>query len=222
MKESGFTPPSYNTKQEFIYQALRDAIMRCEIQPEQRLIIQNIADQFGVSSIPVREALRMLHSEDLIEYKPHIGAIASPISKASIVETFTIKEALEAVATRTAVERMTPENLQLLKQHVADMDDALQNGDYEAWGALNTEFHDAITNMTGMPMLKEITKKILNKWNRIRHYFFSEVLVHRLIRSQEEHHAIMRAIAEGNAEEAEQLAKAHNQNALKDYMAHLE
>lgn len=175
----------------------------------------------AISPIPVREALRLLHSEELIEYKPHVGAIVAPISKESIVETFTVIEGLETVATRMAAQGMTTEDVRQLEELLAEMDGALQRGSYEAWGELNTRFHATITDMTAIPMLKEMSKRVLDKWDRIRRYFFNEVLVHRIFRSQQEHCAIVRAIAEHNSERAEQLARDHNRNALKHYMEHL-
>src|ERR671930_886577 len=95
------------TKQMFVYHTLRDAIMRCELLPGQRLVTDTIARQLSVSHIPVREALQLLQAEGLVENIAHAGASVAPISRDSIVETFTVLEGLELVATRTAAQRMT-------------------------------------------------------------------------------------------------------------------
>src|ERR1700730_8063472 len=95
------------TKQMFVYQTLRDAIMRCELKPGQRLVTDGIARQLSVSHIPVREALQLLQAEGLVDNIAHTGASVAPISRDSIVETFTVLEGLEVVATRTAAERMS-------------------------------------------------------------------------------------------------------------------
>lgn len=212
---------SYMTKNDFVYQSLRDAIMNCELKPGTRLVIQNIADQFGVSIIPVREALRLLHSEDLVTHTAHIGSIVSPISRDSIAETFTLKEGLEGVTTRIAVERMTSSHLQKLEELTRQMDMVLKNQTYEQWSALNTEFHDTFTQITEMPTVIEISKRVLDKWNRIRRYYFDHVLVHRLVSSQAEHHGIMDAVRKGDAAMAEQLAREHNRHALAGYLEYL-
>src|SRR5947209_10150697 len=93
------------TKQMFVYHTLRDAIMRCELQPGQRLITDVIARQLSVSHIPVREALQLLQAEGLVENIAHAGASVAPISRDSIVETFTVLEGLEIVAKATPAER---------------------------------------------------------------------------------------------------------------------
>src|SRR5215813_15457812 len=101
----------HRTKQQFVYRTLRDAIIRCELVPGERLVIDDLAQRLGVSIIPVREALRLLQSEGLVVNVPHVGATVAPISHDSILEVFTVLEGLELVATRAAAERATPEDL---------------------------------------------------------------------------------------------------------------
>jgi len=76
----------HRTKQEFVYRTLRDAIIRCELPPGERLVIDDLARQLAVSAIPVREALQLLQSEGLAVNVPHVGATVAPISRESIVE----------------------------------------------------------------------------------------------------------------------------------------
>ena len=93
---------SHVTKHQFVYGLLRDAIMRCELAPGDRLVIDDLARRFQVSIIPVREALRLLQSEGLVVSVPHVGTTVAPISQASVHEMFAILEGLEVVATRAA------------------------------------------------------------------------------------------------------------------------
>src|SRR5579885_2927627 len=124
------------TKQMFVYHALRDAIMRCELKPGQRLVTDSIARQLSVSHIPVREALQLLQAEGLVDNIAHAGASVAPISRDSIVETFTVLEGLEVVASRTAAERMTAQQGEDLAAIVAEMDEILRSGAHEHWGDL--------------------------------------------------------------------------------------
>ena len=71
------------TKQQFVYTTLRESIIRCELSPGTRLVIDDLARQFKVSIIPVREALRLLQSEGLVLSVAHVGATVAPISRAS-------------------------------------------------------------------------------------------------------------------------------------------
>ncbi len=211
----------YQTKQEMVYQILRNSIMHCMLRPGQRLVIEDIANQLKVSHIPVREALQLLQSEGLVISVPHTGATVAPIERESLVEIFTLTEGLELVATRIAAERLTPSTLETLKSLVAQMDTALQSNDPEHWAELNTQFHRTIAQITGMPMLQEMTEHVLDHWDRVRRYFFKSVFSHRVEQAQQEHHAIIDAMQARDYAQLEQLVKIHNQGALAAYMEHI-
>lgn len=213
--------PRPATKQEFVYQTLRSAIMHGELAPGERLRTEDIAQRLGVSLIPVREALQLLQSERLVESTPHVGARVARISHASIIEVFTVMEGLELVATRTAAERMTPAHAQELASLLAAMDAALASGNYNEWSELNTQFHRAIAGMTNMPMLQEMTDRALGQWDRVRRYYLKDVLVHRLTQAQDEHRAIVQAMGDQNYALLEQLVTQHNQSALAAYTEYL-
>lgn len=209
------------TKQRFVYQVLREAIMRCELAPGQRLIAETVARQLSVSPIPVREALQLLQSEGLVESIPHVGAIVAPISADAVVETFTVMEGLEIVATRTAAERLTEANVQALTAALTEMDATLQAGAHQQWGDLNSQFHQSIAAITGMPLLREMTARAFGQWDRVRRYFFHSVLYHRIGRSQQEHYAILRAMQGRDYVELERLVKVHNQEAMAAYIEYM-
>jgi len=212
----------HRTKQEFVYATLRDAIMKCELRPGERLVIDDLARRLSVSSIPVREALQILQSEGLVTTVPHVGATVAPVSRESILEVFTVMEGLEIVATRVAAERAMPAELDELDQIVAGMDRMLAAGLHEMWADLNTRSHVAISRMTGMPMLQEMTEWVMGRWDRVRRLYFNGVLVHRVEHAQEEHHAILRAMRDRDLPTLEQTVRHHNQGALASYNAFLQ
>ena len=195
--------------------------MRGELAPGERLRTEFVAQRLGVSAIPVREALQQLQSERLVETIPHVGARVARISHASIVEVFTVMEGLELVATRTAAQRMTPADFQQLRSLLEMMDKALEFGNHDQWGDLNTQFHRAIAGMTGMPMLQEMTDRALDQWDRVRRYYLKDVLAQRLSKAQEEHHLIVRAMHDHDYPLLEQLVRNHNQGALAAYTEYL-
>jgi DNA-binding GntR family transcriptional regulator len=220
----GLTIPTgaiFKSKQEFVYQVLRSSIMKCQLPPGEKLIIQDIADQLSVSAIPVREALRLLASEDLVEYNAHTGASVSRISAESITETFTLKEALESAAVRVASMKITEVELAELKALNAKMEQHIKNEEFAEWAEVNGQFHMAITNITDMPMLKEMQNRVLDKWERIRTFFFSEILINRHAESNLDHVKLIHAMEEGNVDMAEQLSKKHNRDALEFYMNYI-
>src|SRR5262245_31174700 len=126
-------PPLYRTKQELVYRTLRDAILTCELAPEQRLVIDDIARRLNVSTIPVREALQMLQSEGLVTMVPHVGAAVSPLSRESVVDVFSVLEGLQVVAGRIAATEAGDAELKELAGLVEEMDQAIEDAQFERW-----------------------------------------------------------------------------------------
>jgi DNA-binding GntR family transcriptional regulator len=212
----------YRTKQELVYQTLRSAIMRCDLRPGQRLVIDELARKLEVSAIPVREALHLLQSEGLVTSVPHVGATVSLISRESIDEVFAVLEGLEIVATRSATLRLTSADATALEGITVAMDEAWQMGRNEEWADLNSRFHLAISRLSAMPMLQEMTERVLDHWDRVRRFYFSGVLVRRIEQAQEEHRALLRAMKAKDLVALEQTVKQHNQGALLAYAEYLQ
>jgi DNA-binding GntR family transcriptional regulator len=209
--------PQHRTKQEMAYQALRESIMRCEMQPGDRLIIDDISRQLGVSHIPVREALHQLQSEGLVVNVPHSGATVAPISPNDVSEVFSLMEGLERIALRFAAMRLTPEYLLQLRESVEEMDRAAASGDGERWGVLNSRFHRDIARIADMQLLRDFTDRTLDQWERVRRYY--NILSGRLGRAQQQHHEILTALEENDLDRLENLATSHNREALEAYLA---
>jgi DNA-binding GntR family transcriptional regulator len=146
-----------------------------------------------------------------------MGATVSAISRESIDEVFTLMEGLETVATRRAAQRLTPEGAAELESLVAAMDEAARAARHDEWADLNTRFHLGISRLAGMPMLLEMTQRVLARWDRVRRFYFSGVLVHRLELAQKEHRQLLRLIRERDLAGLEQLVREHNQGALRAY-----
>ncbi|HEX9186044.1 MAG TPA: GntR family transcriptional regulator, partial [Vicinamibacteria bacterium] len=145
----------FRTKQAYVYQSLKGAILRGELAPGQRLVIDEISRQLQVSAIPIREALQLLQSEGLVQSAPHVGATVTPISEDEVHEVFAIMEGLETVGVREAARRLDDAGTALVSAVVAEMDAAIAAGDYERWAALNSDLHRAINDVARMPLLRE-------------------------------------------------------------------
>ena len=96
-------------------------------------------------------------------------------------------EGLESVAARAAAERARPEDFDALQEIVTAMDRALATEAHEHWAELNTRFHATISRLTAMPLLQEMMERVLDRWDRVRRFFFAGVLVHRAQQAQKEH-----------------------------------
>ncbi|MFN8094358.1 MAG: GntR family transcriptional regulator [Vicinamibacteria bacterium] len=207
----------FRTKQEYVYSWLRDAILDGTLRPGERLVIDDIARRLGVSSIPVREALHLLQSEGFVTNAPHVGATVAAVSADEVREIFTIMEALETVAGREAAARMTPEDAARLRAIVADMDAALARGGLDAWAEGNRTLHHAIGAIAGMPLLQDMTDRVLVRWERLRRLYFEGVVVPRAEQAQREHHRLVEALAEGDADAVRETLATHNRGALRAY-----
>jgi DNA-binding GntR family transcriptional regulator len=207
------------TKQQAAYRYLKDRIMRIELPPGRRVVIDDIAGTLGLSAIPVREALQFLQSEGLVQIRPHAGATVSPITESDVEETFTILEGVEAMAVRRVCAKPAPQLLAQLTELLERMDLALGKKNVETWSRLNMEFHLAVARATGMPRILEITERALGDWDRIRRYFFSDRGPHRMDDAHQEHHQLVQAIERRDSAQAEKLIRQHNQAALAHYLS---
>jgi len=212
----------HRTKQEFAYQTLRDAITRCELHPGERLVIDDLARRLHISAIPVREAIQMLQAEGLVVSVPHTGVTVAPVTSESIQDIFALLEGLETVASRLVAERARPDELDALAKLVEDMDDAVAQQRHTDWAQLNRQFHRLIGELPGLPMLAEMTERVLARWERIRRHFFSGVLVHRIDQAQEEHREIIAAMRVADLARVETAIRRHNRRAYAAYMAFLD
>jgi DNA-binding GntR family transcriptional regulator len=210
------------TKQQYAYASLRDAILRCELGPGERLIIDDLARRLDTSIIPVREAIRLLESEGLVVNIAHVGATVALISRSSVTETFTVLEGLESVSTRSAAQRADAAGIAALEALVDAMDAALLHVRYDEWAALNTRFHLAMAALAGMPMLEQMLRRALDHWERVRRYFFTGVLAHRTEMAQSEHRMMLAQIKAGDLAGLERTVRLHNQGALAAYAEYLD
>ena len=212
----------FRTKQEYVYSWLREAILDGTLRPGERLVIDDIARRLEVSSIPVREALHLLQSEGFVTNAPHVGATVASLSADEVREIFAIMEALETVAGRAAADRITPAEADRLRAIVAEMDADLATGRIDSWAERNRSLHRAIGAIAAMPLLQEMTERILVRWERLRRLYFEGVVVPRAEHAQREHHALVDAIAGGDADAVQEILATHNRGALRAYEDFLE
>jgi DNA-binding GntR family transcriptional regulator len=210
------------TKQQFVYETLRDAILRCEYEPGERLNIGALAKRFGVSIVPIREALRLLESEGFILNVAHVGATIAPVSRQSILEIYTILEGLESVSTRAAVQLVRPEQFTELEALIAGMDGALAHGQADEWIDLNSGFHLAIGRIAAMPLLDQMLQRVLAEWARVSRHLFKDVVLDRANAAQAEHRELVTRMQAGDVTGAELTVRKHNQGALAAYTEYLE
>lgn len=197
------------TKLELVYNVLRENIMSGNLEPGKRLVIKKIAQELGVSEIPVREAIRSLEAQGLVTMAPHAGAQVAKFNAHDVEEIMELRSILEGYAARTAIPNITGEVLAQLKDYLNQMKKRADEGDFVEFGVLNRKFHQIIYELTPNKRLYRMITDILNEFERTRSVF--GLSKKRSEDSLKEHTAILEALVEGDGDRVERLIREHRQ-----------
>jgi len=141
---------------EKIFHKLRQDILNGKYRSGDNLVELKLAEEMGVSRTPVREAIRQLELEGLVTSIPNKGVIVEGISKKDIEDIYAIRESLEGLAARWAIERIDKDQLKELEDICELMEFYTEKGDLDQVGDLNSRFHDLIFEATKSKPLKQI------------------------------------------------------------------
>ena len=196
----------YLPLRDVVFNTLRDAILTGKLVPGERLMENQLAEKLGVSRTPVREALRMLELENLVELVPRKGAQVLDMSEKDIINILEVRSALEGLATSVACKKMTKEDLQQLKNMEVDFEKAVADNDVEHFVDIDEDFHDLIFAATENDKLINIFRNLRIQLYRYRmaqaknnETSMSTIVAH--------HRSIIRAIE--NHEEGASIAQGH-------------
>ena len=131
-----------------VFNTLRQAILRGELQPGERLLEIHLADKLGVSRTPIREAIRKLELEGLVLMIPRKGAVVAEITEKSLRDVLEVRRALEELAMKLACEKILDEEIEELKVAAKEFEDALKTGDVTVYAEADVKFHDIIYRTT--------------------------------------------------------------------------
>ena len=202
--QSPATPPSQRPRVDVIADALRHAIVSGTVAPGEPLRQDAIAAEFGVSHIPVREALRHLAAEGLVTLRRNHGATVRGMSPDEALELLEIRGTLETQALRWALPRSDPA---LCDEATRLLDEAERHDDPGAWLAINWRFHRLLYDRAARPRLLEIIESLDRRIDR-----FVRLLLTRSdyrFQAQAEHRAILAAYRVGNAPAVCSLTEQH-------------
>jgi DNA-binding GntR family transcriptional regulator len=197
-----------------VYSALRDAIVRAELAPGQKLSENDLAGRLSVSRTPVREAIARLREERLVEVVPQLGTFVAPISAQAVADAQFIRESLECAAVRLAAERSTEDDVAALEENVRAQERARDSDDFDAFYALDDAFHQQISHLSGHPMVWSISQRAKGHLNRVRR--LSLPFGGYLASMVEDHRAITTAIGRHDADEAELAMRYHLRMVLRE------
>jgi DNA-binding GntR family transcriptional regulator len=145
---------------EQVKEALLERILKGEYAPGERLVETRIAEEFGVSQAPVREALRDLELLRFVESEAFRGARVRAVSQDELLEIYPVRQALERVAAESAAARLTKRDLQALEQEVEAMTEAADRGDLHAQAEHDVAFHRIIVDASGNSILGDVWRSL--------------------------------------------------------------
>jgi DNA-binding GntR family transcriptional regulator len=194
------------------YLALRQGILQGDLAPGERLRSDALANDLKVSRTPVREALRKLEAEGLVE-RSGSGLIVREFSDKDLTELFYVREALEGMAARLAAENATPNEIGEIRELLDDMETVRQRGDIAALRPLTGEFHRLVGRAAHNGRLLQSLESLLEHTRQMQ----TSTLLHiegRPVAALKEHGELIAAIEARDADRAEKLARSHRRKTL--------
>jgi len=196
-------------KQERVYNALRERVLSGAYGPGYRLVIDRIAEEFGVSALPVREAIRRLEAEGLAVFRPNAGAQVTPADPAQFEESLTVLAVLEGFATAEAAKTMSDKDLAALERETDTMVACMESLDVLGFGSANQRFHQIIYERCGNPQLLALLQDVARQLDAIRRTVFTHI-PYRGLSSIEDHRRLVALIRAGApSAEIEAAAREH-------------
>lgn len=193
-----------------VFNTLREAILKGELKPGERLMELQLAAQLGVSRTPIREAIRMLEQEGLAVTVPRKGAEVAKMTLKGMEDVLEIREALDVLACQLACVRISEEQLSVLEEKKQAFEESLKTGNVKTIAEADMSFHDVIYEATGNPKLVNMLNNLREQIYRYRvEYLKKEENYPILIK---EHNDIYQALVNRNQEEAATSIREHVEN----------
>ena len=206
-------PVSSRYKQDYAYDRLKRAIIAGVFPPEKLLVERELCEMLGISRTPVREALRRLSSEGLVESHPGRGMFVTRLTAQEAQQIYELKEALERMAVRLCIQRMEPAELEELGRCIEAHARAATGGEPELAADMDLQFHIMLVEFARSPKIAEHAKTILVQTRRL-----SQLSVYDTSRTREfiqEHRAIYEALRARDSAAAEAAVSRHIASILR-------
>ncbi|MBP2662201.1 MAG: rspR 3 [Firmicutes bacterium] len=210
---------SYKPLREVVAETLREAIVNGTLNPGERLMEIQLAEELGVSRTPVREAIRKLELEGFVIMIPRRGTYVADLSIKDINEVFEIRTALDILAAGLAVERITEDELEQLERLLVEIGKLIEGDDIDKIVEVDSQFHDVLYKASRNDRLVGIINNLREQITRFRS--ISIQYPGRMKVSIEEHRQLVEAIADRNTELAQQIAREHMENSEQTLLQEL-
>ena len=202
----------YLPLRDVVFNTLRQAILRGELKPGERLMEIGLANKLGVSRTPIREAIRKLELEGLVVMVPRKGAEVAQITEKNLRDVLEVRKALEELAVELACDRITEEEIEKLRWAAREFKTTLQYSDVTAIAEADVKFHDIIYNATGNERLVHLLYNLREQMYRYRVEYLKRKEAHPVLLS--EHDLIIEMIEKRNKEKAAEAICMHIDNQM--------
>ncbi|MGH3391212.1 MAG: GntR family transcriptional regulator [Actinomadura sp.] len=196
-----------------VTKAIREDIVQRLFRPGQRLTEDSLAERYGVSRVPVREALRTLEAEGFVHSQPYVGTFVAELTATEAEDLLEIRGLLEPLCAGRAAQRRTPEQLGRLKELVELGREAVEAGRLEELARLNSRFHEVIAEASGSATLSQLIRQLSQKIA----WVYSAEPPHRTRDSWREHEEICASLEQGDPQRAIAVVTGHISQAQMAY-----
>ena len=200
-----------------IEESLREAILDGRLPCGTALRQQELADLFGVSRMPVREALRQLEAQSLLNVVQHKGAVVAPLITNNAVETYALRSVLESFALRLSIPLLDDNDLALAAQYIEQLETQTEHAEI---GKLNRLFHMSLYHKAPNSKLLDLIERELNEEERFLRFHLSSMGLGKL--SQDDHRALLDAARAKDIDKAVVLLERHLEKASVTMRRYLE
>ena len=204
---------------EIAYEVLKHAIITGEIPAGERIVETDYAERLHISRTPLREALRKLERDGLVEYVLRRGVVVRAFTIADVEEIYTIRNALEMLTLPAIVKNATEEDIAALKEHLREMDEVMAHGDIETLSPMARAFH---SQLTGLCRQNRILRVIEGQDEFITR--FSAMAIrqeNRRTQAHEEHYKLVEYVEKRDLEHLEKLMRKHIERSKENCLAAL-
>ncbi|RGY98890.1 GntR family transcriptional regulator [Clostridium sp. AM58-1XD] len=204
------TMNEYLPLRDVVFNTLRQAILKGELAPGERLMEIQLADRLGVSRTPIREAIRKLELEGLVLMIPRKGAEVAKISEKSLRDVLEVRRAMEELAIELACERMSADEIRELSDANTQFGRAVEGGEPMEIAEADEHYHDIIYQGTGNVRLIQLLNNLREQMYRYRLEYVKDADKRQILLS--EHERILKAVRDRKVAEAKELMREHIDN----------
>lgn len=203
----------YLPLRDVVFNTLRQAILRGEMEPGERLMEIQLSQKLGVSRTPIREAIRKLELEGLVIMIPRKGAEVAHITEKDMRDVLEVRSTLEELAVTLACKSVTPDKIEALKAANKVFESAIISKDVVNIVDADVSFHDIIYAMTDNQRLIQIINNLREQMYRYRLEYVKDARTHSILIS--EHNDIIQKLQDKNVEDAKTVVRQHINNQEK-------